>query len=114
MAQDVSQTSFTAFFSNQFGESLGQSVVIANKLGEDALIGSEQIAKSAPDGHLLLADSFSIPCVSLWINRGLPHDLMNIHVKQSIGGFTLSPTDHFQSTLQMRSRIQGVARSQFS
>ena len=38
----------------KLGESLGQSIVIENKPGAGSMIGTDQVAKSAPDGHTLL------------------------------------------------------------
>jgi tripartite-type tricarboxylate transporter receptor subunit TctC len=57
----------------KLGESLGQSVVIENKPGAGSLIGSDQVAKSAPDGHTLLIVS-STHVISPWIYKSLPYD----------------------------------------
>ena len=57
----------------KLGESLGQSVVIENKPGAGSMIGSDQVAKAAPDGHTLLIVS-STHVISPWIYKSVPYD----------------------------------------
>jgi tripartite-type tricarboxylate transporter receptor subunit TctC len=57
----------------KLGESLGQSVVIENKPGAGSMIGTDQVAKSASDGHTLLIVS-STHVISPWIYKSLPYD----------------------------------------
>ena len=57
----------------KLGESLGQSVVIENKPGAGSMIGTDQMAKSAPDGHTLLIVS-STHVISPWIYKSVPYD----------------------------------------
>jgi tripartite-type tricarboxylate transporter receptor subunit TctC len=58
----------------QLGEKLGQSVVIDNRGGAGGIIGTEQAAKSPPDGYTLLLISVAFP-TSIAFNR-LPQDVM--------------------------------------
>jgi len=57
----------------KLGESLGQSVVIENKPGAGSMIGTDQVAKSAPDGHTLLIVS-STHVISPWIYKSVHYD----------------------------------------
>jgi tripartite-type tricarboxylate transporter receptor subunit TctC len=57
----------------KLGETLGQSVVIENKPGAGSMIGTDQVAKAAPDGHTLLIVS-STHVISPWIYKNVPYD----------------------------------------
>src|SRR5688572_1756498 len=39
----------------RLGESLGQQVIVENRPGASSLVGTQYVAKSAPDGYTLLA-----------------------------------------------------------
>ncbi|PUE49240.1 MFS transporter [Limnohabitans sp. 2KL-1] len=57
----------------KLGETLGQSVVIENKPGAGSMIGTDQVAKAAADGHTLLIVS-STHVISPWIYKNIPYD----------------------------------------
>ena len=57
----------------KLGESLGQGVVIENKPGAGSMIGSDFVAKAAPDGHTLVIVS-STHVISPWIYKNVPYD----------------------------------------
>ena len=54
------------FFTQKLGESLGQSFVVDNRAGAGSNIGTDYVAKSAPDGYTLL-----MAIASLTINVSL-------------------------------------------
>lgn len=45
---------YARFLASRLGEALGQSFVVENRPGGGAIVGTEAVAKSAPDGHTLL------------------------------------------------------------
>ncbi len=62
-------------FGSRYAERLGQSVVIDNRGGANAIIGSELAARAAPDGHTLLI----VPAghaISPSVMKKLPYDTL--------------------------------------
>lgn len=57
----------------KLGEALGQSVVIENKAGAGSTIGTDFVAKAAPDGHTLVIVS-STHVISPWLYKNMPYD----------------------------------------
>jgi len=54
-------------------DELGQSVVVENRPGGSTIIGTENVAKSAPDGYTLLMSTFA-HAVNPSIHKKLPYD----------------------------------------
>lgn len=52
-----------------------QPVVVENRLGAGGVIGSDAVAKSAPDGHTLLMGSISTHSIGPTIYSKLPYDI---------------------------------------
>ena len=59
----------------RLGEILGQPVVVENRAGVGGVLGSEHVAKQAPDGYTLLLITGAYP-VSAAIRREMPFDAL--------------------------------------
>ena len=59
--------------SQRMSADLGQQFVVENKPGAGSSIGSDMVAKSAPDGYTLLMIS-TTHVISPWIYKSLPYD----------------------------------------
>ncbi|MBI3044345.1 MAG: tripartite tricarboxylate transporter substrate binding protein [Betaproteobacteria bacterium] len=59
--------------SQRIGEALGQTIVVDNRPGAGSLIGSELVARAAPDGHTLLAVAASYT-INPALHKKLPFD----------------------------------------
>ena len=53
---------------------LGQPVVVENRAGAGGNIGADAVAKSAPDGHTLLASSLGPVALNQFIYRAMPYE----------------------------------------
>ncbi len=62
------------FISVKMGETLGQTVVVDNKSGAGGAIGAAEVAKSPPDGYVLLMSSVSTMATNPAINSKTPYD----------------------------------------
>jgi len=55
---------------------LGQSVVVDNRTGASGTIGTDYVAKSAPDGYTLLMASAATLCITPHIYPKIPYDTL--------------------------------------
>jgi len=55
---------------------LGQSIIIDNRSGADGMIGTEQVAKAAPDGYTLLISSTGPMVINPALNLKMPYDTL--------------------------------------
>jgi tripartite-type tricarboxylate transporter receptor subunit TctC len=60
--------------SPKIAEALGQPVVIENRPGANGMIGSEMVARAAPDGYTLLFTTPSTHITSVFLMKKLPFD----------------------------------------
>jgi tripartite-type tricarboxylate transporter receptor subunit TctC len=61
---------------NPMSEELGQPVVIENRAGANGFIGSELVARSAPDGYTILATSSSTLIAGPLVSTNVPFDTL--------------------------------------
>ena len=58
----------------KMGKTLGQTIIVENRAGATGAIGSDAIAKAAPDGYNLLLATSSTHAIAPAINSRLPYD----------------------------------------
>lgn len=58
----------------RLGEALGQPVVVENRPGAGGTIGSDAVAKSAPDGYIIGIATSSTHPASVALQKGVPYD----------------------------------------
>ncbi|MBV7484154.1 tripartite tricarboxylate transporter substrate binding protein [Bordetella sp. BOR01] len=58
----------------KMGQALGQPVIIENRAGAGGSIGSDYVAKSAPDGYSLLMGTIGTLAVTPSLYKSLPYD----------------------------------------
>ena len=75
-------------FGQKLSESLGQPVIIENKPGGGAIVATEYVAKSAPDGYTLLVNSPAV-AINMALYKDLPYDTLRDFAAVSI--FSESP-----------------------
>jgi tripartite-type tricarboxylate transporter receptor subunit TctC len=61
-------------FSNELGAGLGQPIVVENRAGADGMIGSEYVARAAPDGYTLLFGTLSTHVTPIFLSKHMPYD----------------------------------------
>jgi tripartite-type tricarboxylate transporter receptor subunit TctC len=74
----------------KLSESLGQPVIIDNKPGAGAIVATEYVAKSAPDGYTLLVGASGAMAINPAVYAKLPYDSIQDFVPVSeLGSFPL-------------------------
>src|SRR5690242_15362390 len=69
-------------FGQKLSESLGQPVIVENKPGGGAIVATDYVAKSAPDGYTLLMSASGIS-INPAVYAKLPYDAINDFVAVS-------------------------------
>jgi tripartite-type tricarboxylate transporter receptor subunit TctC len=70
--------SLARYWAERLGQAFGQQFVVENRGGASGTIGTEAMAKSAPDGYTLLLSSNS-STVNLPLLRKVPYDPKSLH-----------------------------------
>ena len=65
---------FARVLSLKMGEKLGQALVVENRPGAGGTIGSDLVAKAAPDGYTLLLATSSTHAIGPALNPKMPYD----------------------------------------
>jgi tripartite-type tricarboxylate transporter receptor subunit TctC len=77
-------------FGHKLSESLGQPVIIENKPGGGAIVATEYVAKSPPDGYTLLIGASGAMAINPAVYAKLPYDSMRDFIPVSeLGSFPL-------------------------
>jgi tripartite-type tricarboxylate transporter receptor subunit TctC len=76
--------------SEKLSQNLGNPVIVENKPGANGFIGTEQVAKAAPDGYTLLFISTTTHVVAPALYRKMPYDPVKDF--DPVSQITLAPT----------------------
>jgi tripartite-type tricarboxylate transporter receptor subunit TctC len=68
---------FARTLSQKLGEKIGQTIVVENRPGAGGAIGSDLVAKAAPDGYTLLLATSSTHTIGPALNPRMPYDAVN-------------------------------------
>ena len=61
---------------HELGKRWNQQVVVENRGGAGGTIGTDAVAKSAPDGHTWLMSYSGTHCINPWLYKSLPFDTL--------------------------------------
>ncbi len=56
------------------GEALGQQIIVDNRAGAGGMLGSDIVARSAPDGYTLLLGTGATHGLTLLLSKAIPYD----------------------------------------
>jgi tripartite-type tricarboxylate transporter receptor subunit TctC len=88
------------FWAEKLTQAFGQQFVVDNRGGASGMIGTEAVAKSAPDGYTFLMSSNTTP-VNLPLLRKVPYDPKALHAVVRLGdavtGVSAHPSKGFKS-----------------
>jgi tripartite-type tricarboxylate transporter receptor subunit TctC len=56
------------------GEALGQQIIVDNRAGAGGMLGSEIVARAAPDGYTLLLGTGATHGLTLLLSKAIPYD----------------------------------------
>ncbi len=61
-------------FAQKMSESLGQPIIVENKVGVNGMLGADAVAKSAPDGYTIMVGTNSTNAALKSLMKKLPYD----------------------------------------
>jgi tripartite-type tricarboxylate transporter receptor subunit TctC len=64
---------FCRAIAQRLGEVLGQNIVVDNRAGATGIVGSEHVARSAPDGYTLIFGTAATHALNLAVFKTLPY-----------------------------------------
>jgi tripartite-type tricarboxylate transporter receptor subunit TctC len=98
-------------FGQKLSESLGQPVIVENKPGGGAIVATEYVAKSPPDGYTLLMSASGIS-INPAVYAKLPYDAVNDFVAVSeLGSFPLIMIVNASSPIKSVAELVAYAKA---
>src|ERR1700754_4114770 len=98
-------------FGQKLSESLGQPVIVENKPGGGAIVATEFVAKSPPDGYTLLMSASGIS-INPAVYAKLPYDAINDFVAVSeLGSFPLIMIVNASSPIKSVAELVSFAKA---
>jgi tripartite-type tricarboxylate transporter receptor subunit TctC len=93
------------------GERLGQPVVIDNRPGVSGILGTQVVARAAPDGYTLMGGTITTHAVNPFFTRNLGYDPVADFVPVNLVGMVsnvlvVSSTSRFDSVAQVIAELQ--------
>lgn len=81
---------FCRAIAQRLGEVLGQTIVVDNRAGATGIVGSEHVARSAPDGYTLIFGTAATHALNVAVFRTLPyHPLRDFEPVAYVGSVPL-------------------------
>ena len=69
----------------KMSELMGQPVIVENRLGAGGVVGTESVARSAPDGYTLMFSASGAMVITPHLNSKLPYDTFRDFMPISLG-----------------------------
>lgn len=99
----------------KMGTAFGQPVVVENRAGADGEIGTEIVARSAPDGYTILLGNTSTHVVSVLLRKKLRYDPVKdfmpitaaVNVVTCLGAYPRLPANSIQDLVEFARRNPG-------
>lgn len=97
----------------KLSENMGQSIIIDNRPGANSIVGSDIVARSAPDGYTLLIDNVTGHAANATLYRKLPFNSLNDFAPAILMGATPNAiVVHPETPAQNLKEVVALAKSQ--